>query len=133
MSNRGVGPSPGPVFIAKEFGMSDRKVVVVGGGIIGTSCAYYLAKSGWRVTIIDQDKYGRQCSHGNCGLISPSHVLPLAMPGAIHKNLKLMLQKNSPFYIKPRYDPQLWRWLTKFALRCRHEPMVQSGHGARIS
>ena len=89
---------------------------------------YYLAKSDWRVTVIDQGKHGMLCSHANCGLVSPSHILPLAMPGAIRKNIKLMLQKNSPFYVKPRFDPTLWGWLTRFALRCRHEPMVQAGH-----
>ena len=112
----------------KEALVSDRHVIVVGGGVIGTACAYYLARSDWRVTVIDQSQHGSQCSHGNCGLLSPSHVLPLAMPGAIRKNVKLMLQKNSPFYVKPRVDPALWRWLIKFAGRCRHEPMVQAGH-----
>ena len=50
------------------------------------------------------------------------------MPGAIRKNLSLMFQRNSPFYIKPRLDPSLFRWLVKFALRCRHQPMVSAGH-----
>lgn len=108
--------------------MSDRHVIIVGGGVIGTACAYYLAKSEWQVTVVDQGKHGKLCSHANCGLVSPSHLLPLAMPGAITKNIKLMLQKNSPFYVKPRFDPKLWGWLARFAIRCRHEPMVQAGH-----
>ena len=108
--------------------MADRQAIIVGGGVIGTACAYYLAKSDWRVTVIDQGKHGMLCSHANCGLVSPSHVLPLTVPGAITENIKLMLQKNSPFYIKPRFDPKLWGWLARFALRCRHKPMVQAGH-----
>lgn len=108
--------------------MPQRHCIVIGSGVIGTACAYYVAKIGWKVTVIDQTTFASQCSHGNCGLLSPSHVLPLAMPGAIRKNLGLMLKKNSPFYIKPRLDPQLWRWLTKFALQCRHAPMIQAGH-----
>ena len=104
-----------------------KHCLIVGGGIIGISTAYYLRKSGWDVTIVDRNTIGSQCSHGNCGLVSPSHVLPLAMPGAIGDTVKLMMQENSPFYIKPRFDPKLWAWLTRFALRCRHKPMVESG------
>ncbi len=107
--------------------MSQRSAIVIGSGVIGTACAYYLAKSNWRVTILDQATFGSQCSHGNCGLVSPSHVLPLAMPGAIRKNLGLMLRKNSPFYIKPRFDAKLAGWLIRFALRCRHNPMIEAG------
>ena len=108
--------------------MPDKKVIVVGSGVIGVACAHFLAKSGWRVTLIDEGSFSGQCSHGNCGLLSPSHVLPLAMPGAIRHNLGLMFQRNSPFYIKPRFDPKLIHWLVKFALRCRHQPMVDAGH-----
>ena len=106
--------------------MSGRHVIVVGGGVIGTACAYYLAKSGWQVTVIDQYQHGSQCSHGNCGLLSPSHVLPLAMPGAVRKNLKLMLQKNSPFYVKPRLDPRLWNCTRDTPCSVRHEPYSTS-------
>ena len=56
-------------------------VVVVGGGVIGTACAYYLAKAGRRVTLLDRGRVGGGCSHGNCGYVCPSHVLPLAAPG----------------------------------------------------
>ena len=56
---------------------SDR-VVVIGGGVIGIACAYYLARTGRSVTIVDQGVVGQGCSDGNCGLICPSHILPLA-------------------------------------------------------
>lgn len=104
-----------------------KNAIIIGGGIIGVSAAYFLRKSGWEVSIVERKTIGSQCSHGNCGFVSPSHVLPLTMPGAIGNSLKLMMQKNSPFYIKPRFDPKLWLWLTKFAMRCRHEPMVEAG------
>ena len=55
--------------------------IVVGGGLIGAASAYYLSKSDWQVTIVEQNRFGSGCSHGNCGFISPSHVLPLAAPG----------------------------------------------------
>ena len=62
---------------------SSRHVVVIGGGVIGAACAYYLSRSGWQVTIIDKGAFGSGSSHGNCGFVCPSHVLPLAEPGMV--------------------------------------------------
>ncbi|HEV7225699.1 MAG TPA: FAD-dependent oxidoreductase, partial [Pirellulales bacterium] len=56
-------------------------VLIIGGGVIGAACAHYLLKAGRRVTLIDQGEFGGGCSHGNCGFVCPSHVLPLAGPG----------------------------------------------------
>lgn len=102
-------------------------VVIVGGGIIGASCAYYLQRAGARVTIVDKQKFGAACSQGNCGYICPSHVLPLAEPGAIGRTFKAMLKPNSPFTIKPRLDPALWSWLVAFARKCNLNDMLASG------
>ncbi|MFO0914053.1 MAG: FAD-dependent oxidoreductase [Pirellulales bacterium] len=103
-----------------------ESVVVIGGGVVGTACAYYLAQEGWRVTLIERRGYGSGCSHANCGYVSPSHVLPLAEPGAIQKTLKAMLHPSSPFSIRPRFDPTLWSWLLHFARRCNTADMLQS-------
>ena len=62
-------------------------VIVVGGGVIGAACAYYLCRSGWAVTVLDQGGFGKGCSHANCGFVCPSHVLPLAAPGAAREAL----------------------------------------------
>lgn len=102
--------------------------VIVGGGIIGTACAWYLARGGWKVTVVDRGKIGGACSHGNCGLVCPSHVLPLAEPGALTSALKALVTRNSPFRIRPRLDPALWHWLWNFARRCNHSSMLQAGH-----
>ncbi len=75
--------------------MAKKKVVIVGAGVIGTACAYYLARSGWSVTMLDAAEFGKACSHGNCGLIVPSHLLPLAVPGAVGKTVKTALCKGS--------------------------------------
>ena len=108
---------------------SARKAVVIGGGVIGVSCAHYLMRDGWQVTVVDRGAIGRGSSHGNCGLICPSHVLPLAEPGMVMKGIKSLFAANSPFAIKPRLDPALWSWLLRFAARCNERDMVAAGRG----
>jgi D-amino-acid dehydrogenase len=103
------------------------RVIVVGGGVIGAACAYYLARSGWAVEVVDRGTFGAGCSHANCGFVCPSHVLPLAEPGAVGRTLKALLKKNSPFTIKPRLSPALWTWLLRFAFRCNRRDMMQAG------
>ncbi len=107
--------------------MNSGRVIVVGGGVIGAACAYFLRKAGWEsVTVLDRGEFGRGCSHGNCGLVSPSHVLPLTVPGAIGQTLKALVSRNSPFVIKPRFDLGLWSWLFQFARRCNDRDMLAS-------
>ncbi len=95
----------------------NKKVVIVGAGIVGLSTAYYLNKAGIDVTIIDSTDGRDNCSYGNAGYISPSHIIPLASPGIISQGLKWMLNKSSPFYIKPKLSKDLlkWGWLFKKA------------------
>ena len=104
-----------------------QRVIVIGGGVIGTACAYYLNQAGWEVTIVEQQQFASGASHANCGFVCPSHVLPLAGPGVIGKTLKAMLSPNSPFSIKPRFDPALWSWLLQFARRCNERDMLAAG------
>jgi D-amino-acid dehydrogenase len=106
--------------------MSTGRVVIIGGGVIGTACAHYLIKDGYDVTVIDSGRTGGGCSHANCGYVSPSHVLPLTEPGAALKAFKSLFKKNAPFRIKPRFDPELWGWLIKFARRCNTRDMLQA-------
>jgi D-amino-acid dehydrogenase len=103
------------------------RAVIIGGGVIGVACAYFLRERGWQVTIVDRGRIGGGCSHGNCGFVSPSHVLPLAEPGAVRRALASMLKKNSPFHIKPRLDWRLWSWLFRFARRCNNSDMLTAG------
>ncbi|MCR9295116.1 MAG: FAD-dependent oxidoreductase [bacterium] len=106
-----------------------NRVVIIGGGIIGVSSAWYLSRSGWTVTVIDRGKIGGACSQGNCGLVCPSHVLPLTEPGAFREAVKAMLNPGAAFRIRPRVDPQLWSWLWHFARRCNRSAMIQAAHG----
>jgi D-amino-acid dehydrogenase len=102
------------------------EILIVGGGIIGVCSAYYLAEQGWQVTIIDKGDICRGASYGNAGLISPSHCIPLAAPGVITKAIKWMFDQESPFYIKPRVDLELWLWLWRFYRACNDNIMHKS-------
>lgn len=90
------------------------KAIIIGGGIIGLSCAYYLKKSGWEVTLIDKTDLSDNCSYGNLGMIVPSHFVPLAAPGMLSQGIKWMFNNKSPFYVKPSLNPELIRWGLKF-------------------
>ncbi|MFT3791620.1 MAG: FAD-dependent oxidoreductase [Rudaea sp.] len=100
--------------------MSNNKsdVLILGGGIIGLACAYYLLKSGRGVTILEQNTLASGSSHGNCGTITPSHAPPLSQPGMIGKALKWMLTPDAPFRVAPRLDFELFEWMLQFARRC---------------
>ena len=102
-------------------------VIVVGGGIVGIGCAHYLRQAGFDVTVIDRAGIGRACSHGNCGMICPSHVLPLNEPGALREGLRSLLNPSAPFRIRPQMRLGLYRWLLQFARRCTHGQMLEAG------
>lgn len=87
---------------------------IIGGGIIGLSSAYYLNKAGHEVTIIDKCDLSDGCSHGNAGMIVPSHIIPLAAPGMIAKGIRWMFDSTSPFYVKPRLSLDLLQWGYQF-------------------
>jgi D-amino-acid dehydrogenase len=108
---------------------SPGSAIVVGSGVIGTACAYYLMRSGWTVTLIDRGARASGSSHANCGFVCPSHVLPMAEPGMVGQALRSLLKRNSPFAIKPRLDPALWSWLLRFARRCNERDMMAAGRG----
>jgi D-amino-acid dehydrogenase len=96
----------------------DADVLVLGGGVIGLACAYWLRRTGRDVIVLEQDRLGAGASHGNCGTITPSHATPLAMPGMIGKALRWMLKADAPLYVKPRLDFELFAWLARFARQC---------------
>lgn len=92
-----------------------HSVIIVGGGVIGLACGYYLARSGRRVTVVERDSSLLSgSSKGNAGMVVPSHFIPLAAPGVISQGLKWMLDPKSPFFLRPRLDFDLMRWLWLF-------------------
>ena len=91
-----------------------KEVIVIGGGIIGLSSAYYLQKAGHKVTVIDKSDFSSGASYVNAGYITPSHIISLAAPGMINKGIKWMLNSSSPFYVKPRLDLDFLKWTWQF-------------------
>ena len=91
-------------------------VVVIGGGVVGVSCALQLAKRGVSVTVLERDRVGHGCSFGNAGWLTPSQAVPLANPNLLFKSFKWMLDPESPLYIQPRLEPEYLRWLIGFLL-----------------
>ena len=95
--------------------MSSKSILIIGGGVIGLSTAYYCARRGHRVTLIDRNPEQRDgCSFGNAGMVVPSHFVPLAAPGAVSTAFKWMWNPESPLYIKPRLNWDLMSWGWKF-------------------
>ena len=92
-----------------------KKIVIIGAGVVGLSTAYYCARRGFDVTVVERHGLHRDgASYGNAGMIVPSHFVPLAAPGMVALGLKWMFDPASPFYIKPRLDAELLDWGMKF-------------------
>jgi D-amino-acid dehydrogenase len=91
-----------------------KKISIIGGGIIGLCTAYYLGKEGYDVAIFDKSDMKDGCSYGNAGMIVPSHIMPLAQPGMIAQGMKWMFDSQSPFYVKPRLNVDVFKWGMQF-------------------
>ena len=110
-----------PIRLARYNARMDASrsdVLILGGGVVGLSCALYLLKAGARVRVLEQGTPGCGSSHGNCGTITPSHAAPLAMPGMLGVALRSMFRADAPLYLNPRIDGPRLRWLMGFARRC---------------
>jgi D-amino-acid dehydrogenase len=95
------------------------KVLVLGGGVIGVASAYYLAKAGHAVTVVDrQSGPALETSFGNAGEVSPGYSAPWAGPGVPIKAIKWMLMQHSPLVIWPMFDPAMWRWGAMMLANC---------------
>jgi D-amino-acid dehydrogenase len=95
------------------------KVIVLGGGVIGTTTAYYLARNGAEVTLMDrQGGPARETSFANAGQVSPGYSTPWAAPGIPLKAIKWMFQKHAPLSV--RLDGSLFqlRWMAQMLRNC---------------
>ncbi len=95
------------------------RILILGSGVIGTTCAYYLAKAGHHVTVVDrQHAPGMETSFANAGEVSPGYAAPWAGPGVPLKAIKWMLMQHSPLVIWPMLDPAMWRWGASMLRNC---------------
>ncbi len=98
------------------------KVIVLGAGVIGTTTAFYLARAGAQVTVIDrQPSAANETSFANAGQISPGYSTPWAAPGIPLKAFKWMFQRHAPLAI--RLDGSLWqlKWMASMLGQCNAE------------
>jgi len=93
-------------------------VLIVGGGVIGLSAAYYLAREGAKVRLLERGQLGEGASHGNAGLIVPSYCVPLATPARLLEALHWGFGRGSPISIEFRANPGLLGWLLRFVASC---------------
>ena len=96
-----------------------QHVIVIGGGVIGLTSAWWLAEAGFRVTLLERESaVGSGASHRNGGQLSYRYVAPLADAGVPFKALRWLMQKDGPLRFKPEADLRQWRWLGRFLLNC---------------
>lgn len=94
-------------------------VAVLGAGVIGTSVAYYLARAGHRVTVLErQPGAGLETSFANAGEVSPGYSAPWAGPGVPVKAVKWLLMRHRPLVIWPLLDWAMWRWGLAMLANC---------------
>jgi D-amino-acid dehydrogenase len=96
------------------------KLIVVGAGVVGLSCALAAQKRGWQVTVIDKDFEGDRTSHGNAGGLAVSECIPLSLSGLGLKPVKWLLDPLGPLAIRASHAPHLLPWF--LALRKVSEP-----------
>jgi len=95
------------------------KVLVLGAGVAGVACAYYLWRDGHEVKVIDRNEgVALETSFANGGQLSYSYVAPLASPGVIPKIPPWLLRRDSPLRFRPELDPAQWRWILEFLAAC---------------
>lgn len=95
-----------------------RNLLVIGGGVVGLTAAWWLLEAGHRVTLLERNDVGGGASHSNGGQLSYRYVAPLADAGVPLKALAWLRQPDGPLRFKPEASPHQWRWLLTFLGRC---------------
>jgi D-amino-acid dehydrogenase len=101
-------------------------VLVVGGGVVGVCTAHCLVERGVRTTLLERGEICSGASHGNGGWIFPSESAPIPGPGVIREALPWLLDPESPFWIRPRANLALLRWLWDFRRACNASALRES-------
>ncbi|MGI9569678.1 MAG: FAD-dependent oxidoreductase, partial [Desulfobulbia bacterium] len=99
----------------------NSQIVVIGAGIVGLSTAIWLSREGFHVVIVDRCDEKKAASYGNAGVIAPSSIIPVTVPGLISKAPKMLLSDDSPLFLKWPYLPRLTPWLVRYLSECRKD------------
>jgi D-amino-acid dehydrogenase len=91
-----------------------RRVIVIGAGIVGLSCAYNLLRAGFSVLVVDRDPTGDKASFGNAGGIAIPEILPASSPGIVWRVPRWLFDPLGPLAIRPSYAPRLLPWMMRF-------------------
>jgi D-amino-acid dehydrogenase len=95
------------------------KIIVLGSGVVGTTSAYFLARAGHEVIVIErQGGAALETSFANAGEVSSGMAAPWAAPGIPMKALRWLAMQHSPLVIRPSFDPRMWRWLFQMLGNC---------------
>jgi D-amino-acid dehydrogenase len=103
----------------RVFWSNYMRVLILGSGVIGTTVAYYLARAGHEVAVVErQPGPGLETSYANAGEVSPGYSAPWAGPGVPLKAVQWLLMQHSPLVIKPMLDSAMWRWSASMLRNC---------------
>ena len=98
------------------------RVLVLGGGVIGVTTAYYLARDGHEVTVVERHPAAAgETSYANAGLVAPAHAYAWASPKALKILFKSLFMKDQALRLRLRADPRMWRWGMQFLAQCTEE------------
>jgi len=110
---------------------SNRKVTIVGAGVVGMACGVHLLRDGHEVTIVDKDDPGQGCSFGNAGILAPTYCVPLSMPGTLWNIPGWLLDPLSPLSIRWRDMAGLMPWFVRFIVAGTSRRSAQSSTALR--
>lgn len=95
------------------------KILVLGGGVIGVTAAYYLSRDGHEVTVIDRNaQAASESSHANAGLLTPGDAYAWASPEALKVFIQSLSRRDTGIRVRPTVDLAFWRWSLAFLRQC---------------
>ncbi|MDX1949102.1 MAG: D-amino acid dehydrogenase [Rickettsiales bacterium] len=103
------------------------KICVLGAGFIGVTTAYFFAREGYEVTIIDRHKNaGEECSFSNGAQLSYCHAEPWGSLKTLKQGLSWLGRNDKPLLFRFRLDPQMWQWILRFLTYCNKNSAIQN-------
>lgn len=108
--------------------MEDKRVIIVGAGLMGVATALWLARAGVKATVLDAQGVGAGASQGNGGVLANISVVPVTTPGLLRKAPAMLLDPKSPLFLKWRYLPKLLPWLRRYLSHTNERDVERTSH-----